>query len=96
MYESTDELADSVSEVLPEEAQELYLEAHNRSWELYDEEKSDGMSQEAEANRDAWAAVKREYTRDDETGKWHPAGEVPEHEDGDEEEGLLDKIGDAL
>jgi len=96
MYESIDELPDSVSDVLPEEAQELYVEAYNRSWELHDEEKSGGMSQEAEANRDAWSAVKREYTRDDETGKWHPAGEVPEHEDGEEEGGILDKIGDAL
>ena len=96
MYEGTDELPDSVTAVLPGEAQEVYLEAYNRSWELYDEEKGSEMSQEAEANRDAWAAVKRDYTRDDETGKWHPAGEVPEHEEDEEKEGIIDKITDAI
>mgnify|MGYP006292933651 CR=1 FL=1 len=95
MYESTDELPDSVTAVLPQEAQETYLEAYNRSWELYDEEKDSEMSQEAVANRDAWAAVKRDYARDDETGKWHPAGEVPEHEE-EEDEGIIDRITDAI
>lgn len=96
MYETTDDLPDSVTTVLPVEGQEMYLEAYNRSWELYDEETSSGMSQEAVANRDAWAAVKREFTRDDETGKWHPAGEVPEHEEGEDEGGIVQKITDAL
>ena len=96
MYESMDELPETVQKVLPTEAQEVYLEAFNRSWELYDEDQAGEMSQEAVANRDAWAAVKRDYTRDDETGKWHPAGEVPEHDEEEEDEGLLDKLGDMV
>lgn len=95
MYESIEELPDTVREVLPEEAQEIYVEAFNASWELYDEEQAGEMSQEAVANRDAWAAVKRDYTRDDETGKWHPAGEVPEHEE-EEEGGILDTLEDVV
>jgi cation transport regulator len=96
MYESTDELPDTVQDVLPKGAQELYLDAFNASWEMYDEETAGEMSQEAVANRDGWAAVKREYTRDDETGKWYPAGEVPEEGEEEEDEGLLDKLGDVL
>lgn len=96
MYESKKELPDTVRDVLPEEAQEIYLEAFNRSWEMYDEEETGQMSREAVANRDGWAAVKRDYTRDDETGKWYPAGEVPEESEEEEEEGLLDKLGDVV
>lgn len=95
MYESIDELPDVVRDVLPEEAQELYLEGYNTSWEMYDEEQSE-MSQEAVANRDGWATVKREFTKHDETGKWYPAGEVPEEPEGKEEEGLLDKLEDIV
>jgi cation transport regulator len=96
MYERIEELPDTVRDVLPEQAQEVYLEAFKASWESYDEEKSSEMSQEAVANRDAWSAVKREYTRDDETGKWYPAGEVPEHEEGEEEGGILDALEDVV
>ncbi len=96
MYESIEELPDTVRDVLPPEAQEAYLEGFNASWESYDEEKTSEMTQEAVANRDAWAAVKRQFTEDPETGKWYPAGEVPEHveERGEEEEeGLFDILG---
>lgn len=48
------------------------------------------LTQEAYANRDAWTAVKRDFTRDDETGQWYPAGKVPEHEEEEEQEGILD------
>ncbi len=95
MYKSIEDLPDTVQDVLPEEAQELYLKAYNQSWEMYKEGEAGQMSQEAVANRDGWAAVKREYTRDDDTGKWYPAGEVPE-EDEEEDEGLLDKLGDIV
>lgn len=96
MYESMDELPDVVREELPEEAQELYMKGYNASWEMYEEEQAGDMSQEAVANRDGWAAVKREFTKDDETGKWYPAGEVPEEGEQEEEEGLLDKLGDIV
>ncbi|MFW6135431.1 MAG: ChaB family protein [Chloroflexota bacterium] len=99
MYESIQDLPDTVRDVLPPEAQEAYLEGFNASWESYDEEKTSEMTQEAVANRDAWAAVKREFTQDPESGKWYPAGEVPEHvqerleAEEEEEGGLFDLLG---
>ncbi len=89
MYESIGELPDTIRDVLPREAQEIYLEAYNKSWENYDKERSSAMSQEAVANRDGWTAVKRELEKDEETGKWYPAGEVPERDEAGEEEGVL-------
>ncbi len=91
MYESIEELPDTVSDVLPQEAQEIYLETYNRSWETYDKDRESAMSREAVANRDGWTAVKREFTKDDESGKWYPAGEAPERED-EAEENLLGGI----
>jgi cation transport regulator len=96
MYESIDELSDTVRDVLPREAQEVYLEAYNTSWEMYDQETSGPMTQEAVANRDGWAAVKREFTKDEETGKWYPAWEVPEEAEEEEEGGILDQLGDIV
>lgn len=96
MYESTKDLPDIVRDVLPEGAQEIYVEAYNRSWELYDEEKTSEMSREAVADRDAWAAVSRKFTRDDRTGKWYPAGEVPEHDESEEGKGLFDRLTDIV
>jgi cation transport regulator len=95
MYESMKDLPDIVRDVLPHDAQEIYMEAYNRSWEMYDEERAGEMSREAVANRDGWSAVKREYTKDDDTGEWYPAGEVPEEAE-EEDEGLLDKLGDIV
>lgn len=102
MYESIEELPETVQDVLPQEAQKIYREAYNESWRTYDEEKTSDMSQEAVANRDAWEAVKREYTKDPKTGTWYHAEDVPEHvqeraekqEEGglEEEDSLLDDI----
>jgi cation transport regulator len=95
MYESKVELPETVKKVLPEEAQEVYLEAYNASWDLYDEEQAGQMSQEAVANRDAWAAVKNDFTKDEDSGKWYPAGEVPEEAE-EEDEGILDTLEDIV
>lgn len=98
MYESIDELPDTLRDVLPREAQEVYVEAYNDSWRSYDEEKTSEMSRAAVANRDGWAAVKREFVEDEETGKWYRAGEVPEEVEGEQEEegGILDEAEDAF
>lgn len=90
MYESREGLPDAVREVLPREAQELYMEAYNESWEAYEEEKTSDLNREAVAHRDGWTAVKREFTKDEKTGKWYPAGEAPERDEiEDEDEGLM-------
>lgn len=96
MYDRIEELPETIRDVLPPEAQEIYREAYNQSWDSYDETKTSEMSQEAVANRDAWAAVKREFTKDDATRKWYPVGEAPERDEnaGEEEEGILDAFED--
>ncbi|MFO7743263.1 MAG: ChaB family protein [Anaerolineae bacterium] len=102
MYESMQDLPDTVQDVLPPEAQKVYMEAYNRSWETYDEEKTSEMSQEAVANRDAWTVVKREFVEDTKTGKWYPVDEVPDHvkepPEEEEEGGLFDDLfeGDVI
>lgn len=92
MYESIEELPSTVKDVLPKEAQEIYLEAFNKSWESYEDAEWNDMSQDAVANRDGWTAVRREFVKDEETGEWFAEAEAPE--DVEEEEGILDKLGD--
>ncbi len=94
-YESLDDLPDTIRDVLPEEAQEVYLEAYQDSWDHYEPDKGGDMGQAGWAHRDAWHAVKEEYVEDEKSGKWYPKGELPE-EDEEEDEGFFDEIGDAL
>jgi len=94
MYENVEELPDSLRDRLPEEAQAVYLEAYNRSWEMYDEESGGDMGQESVANRDGWAAVRREFYKHEDTGTWYREGEEPEEPE--EEGGLLGKLEDVV
>ncbi len=92
MYESIEELSDTMRDTVPEEAQKLYVEGYNRAWQEYDEEETE-MTREAVANRAGWAEVKREFVHDDQTGKWHLKDEAPEEE---EVESILDRLDDSL
>jgi cation transport regulator len=71
-YQSTGELPDSVKNVLPKHAQEIYKEAFNSAWDEYKDpsERRDDASQEEVAHRVAWSAVKQKYEKDDDD-KWH-------------------------
>ena len=71
-YKTNADLPENVKNVLPEHAQEIYLEAFNSAWDQYDEpeERRDESSREETAHRVAWAAVKRKYQKDDESGAW--------------------------
>ena len=66
------DLPESVRNVLPKHAQGIYLEAFNSVWEQYaePEERRGVSSREERAHRVAWAAVKRKYQKDDQSGKW--------------------------
>lgn len=94
-YESKEDLPDTLQDVLPEEAQDIYINAYQKSWDSYEESVGGDMDRASVAHRDAMHAVKQEFEKDEETGKWYPMGELPEEEE-EEEEGLLDKIKDAL
>jgi cation transport regulator len=93
-YESIEDLPSTIRDVLPEEAQEIYLEAYNESVDDYEEWEGGEMSRESVANRDAWHAVKQEFVKNEETQRWYRIGEAPEEED--EDEGLIDKIKDVF
>lgn len=59
-------------ENLPEHAEEIYRKAHNNALEQYkDPKKRRGKeSLEEAAHKVAWAAVKKEYDKDEKTGQW--------------------------
>ncbi len=71
-YERRKELPESVKGVLPPHAQEIYMKAFNSAWEQYKdpEERRGDDSREETAHQVAWSAVKKEYTKNEETGEW--------------------------
>lgn len=71
-YDKIQELPDSVKDNLPKHAQEIYMKAFNSAWEQYDkpEERRGDASREETAHKVAWSAVKKEYEKDDQSGKW--------------------------
>jgi cation transport regulator len=71
-FNSTDDLPDSVKNVLPGHAQDIYKEAFNSAYDQYKDpdERRDDASREEVSHRVAWNAVKQKYEKgaDD---KWH-------------------------
>lgn len=63
-YERLADLPESVQEHLPKHGQEIYRAAYNSAWDEYSHD-------EERAHRVAWAAVKKVYAKDEETGRWH-------------------------
>lgn len=72
-YQSANELPDSVKNVLPEHAQDIYKEAFNSAYDEYKdaEDRRGDADREEVAHKVAWSAVKKSgyYKGDD--GKWH-------------------------
>jgi cation transport regulator len=71
-YSNINELPASVRHHLPEHAQEIYREAFNHAWDEYAEpgRRRTGSTREEVAFRVAWAAVKKLYEKDEQTGSW--------------------------
>lgn len=71
-YKSISELPDSVTNVLPKHAQDIYKEAFNSAWEEYKkpENRRGDSDHEETAHKVAWNAVKNSYSKGDD-GKWH-------------------------
>lgn len=63
-YQKLDDLPESVRDHLPRHAQEIYRAAFNSAWDEYNHD-------EERAFRVAWAAVKHEYVKDENSGQWH-------------------------
>jgi len=71
-YKNVSDLPDSVRDNLPKHAQEIYQAAYNNAWDQYDKpsERRGDSTREETAHSIAWAAVKRDYEKDEESGKW--------------------------
>ena len=72
-YKSVSELDQSVRNVLPDHAQEIYKEAFNSAYDQYDKpsERRDDADREETAHKVAWSAVKKAgYSKGDDD-KWH-------------------------
>jgi cation transport regulator len=89
-YQTKADLPETIRQVLPEEAQEAYLQAYARSWDTYSPSLQRTLDQDAITHRDAWEAVLKEFEQDPNTHLWHRHGEQPEAMP--DEGGLLDKI----
>lgn len=72
-YKNKSELPESVKNVLPEHAQDIYKEAFNSAYEQYEDpdERRDDADQEEVAHRVAWSAVKKAGYEKGDDGKWH-------------------------
>lgn len=73
-YSTTTDLPDSVRDHLPPHAQQIFLKAYNSAWDEYaspQKRRSDESRDEA-AFRVAWAAVKHDYEKNEQTGQWEP------------------------
>lgn len=71
-YENRDSLPESVKNVLPAHAQDIYKEAYNSAWNEYKEKKDrrGDETREEVAHKVAWSAVKHQYEKGDDD-KWH-------------------------
>jgi cation transport regulator len=72
-YKQISELPESVQNVLPKHAQDIYKEAFNSAYDEYKdpEDRRGDASREEAARRVAWSAVKQNYKKGSDD-KWHP------------------------
>ena len=72
-YKDKSELPDSVKNVLPAHAQDIYKETFNSAYEQYKDlaERRDDADREEVAHRVAWSAVKKGGYEKGVDGRWH-------------------------
>lgn len=72
-YKNVSELPDSVKNVLPDHAQDIYKEAFNSAYDQYKDpsERRDDADREEVAHRVAWSAVKKAGYEKGDDEKWH-------------------------
>jgi len=70
-YKKLTDLPDQVKNALPKHGQEIYQAAYNNAWDQYKDpsDRKDDSTREETAHKVAWAAVKKEYKKND-TGDW--------------------------
>lgn len=72
-FKNRADLPESVRNVLPAHAQDIYKEAFNSAWQEYKNpsDRKDDADREETAHKVAWSAVKRSYQKSDD-GAWRP------------------------
>jgi cation transport regulator ChaB len=63
--------------VLPAEAQKLYVDVYQTTWEQYDARRDGPMGRDAVASISAMAAVTRQFEREEGSLQWHRRCEQP-------------------
>ncbi|HEX6819982.1 MAG TPA: ChaB family protein [Ktedonobacterales bacterium] len=73
-YQTSENLPSSVRDHLPPHAQDIFVHAFNGAWSEYADpnKRRGGETREEAAFRVAWAAVKHEYEKNEQTGQWQP------------------------
>jgi cation transport regulator len=71
-YKRKSDLPKQVRDNLPSEAQDIYRKAYNSAWEQYEdpEDRRGDASREETSHKVAWNAVKKEFEKDEKSGKW--------------------------
>ncbi|NLJ92925.1 MAG: cation transport regulator [Aeromonadales bacterium] len=71
-YQSNAQLPESVTNVLPKHAQDIYRATFNNAFDEYQSaaDRQDGDDRETTAHKVAWSAVKKRYQKGDD-GQWH-------------------------
>ncbi|MCA9840335.1 MAG: ChaB family protein [Trueperaceae bacterium] len=71
-YRKTQDLPEAVQDHLPKHAQEIYKEAYNSAFAEYKNAKDrrNDASREEVSHRVAWAAVKKQYHKNESSGDW--------------------------
>ena len=72
-FAKRDDLPESVKNVLPAHAQDIYKEAFNSAYDEYKDEndRRDNVSREETSHKVAWSAVKNTYEKGHDN-QWHP------------------------
>jgi cation transport regulator len=84
-YESVEDIPETLQDVLPEEAQQIYLEVYQEAWDDYTEGEGGELSRDGVAHRQAMHAVRQEFVQSKD-GQWYRRGEEPEVNEDEGEE----------
>lgn len=71
-YKTNSELPDSVRNALPAAAQTIFRKVYNNAWDEYEDpnKRRGSESREEVSDKVAWNAVKRQFEKDEDSGKW--------------------------
>jgi cation transport regulator len=71
-YNKIEDLPESIRANLPEHAQHIFLETYNNAWDKYSkpEDRRGASSQEETAMKIVWSAVKKDYEKNEKSGRW--------------------------